>query len=80
MNPRDFLELQEQIDSLKSQSDRAVGALNQDRLRLQRDFDVESVEAARKLITRMDKEQATKEQQLQDELEQFKVDYAEHIA
>ncbi len=79
MNLDDFTRLKKQVERLQRDADRAAGAREQLLETLVKEFEVESIESAQKLLRRLGKEVETLEASYKEERQAFEQEYQERL-
>ena len=71
MTPRELLDLKDERDKLQREADRAEGALQQIRERLQQEFEVSSLKEAERLLRKLEKEEQEAEREAEEKLTEY---------
>lgn len=77
MNLRKFTKLRERLETLRRDEQRAAGARDQLLLRLKTEFGCDSVQAAKKLLAKLEADSDRENGEFQTALKEFEVKYGE---
>lgn len=72
-------QLKDKVENLQKKADRASGALDQIMEQLRKEFKVNTIAEAEKLLAKLQREEEKESERLEKELEQFEKEYGEKL-
>lgn len=76
---KDLEQLKRKAEQLRQQHDRAQGRLEETEKRLKEEFEVDSLEAAEKLLKKLEKEEAAAKEKFDNALEEFNEEWGDKL-
>lgn len=71
----EYQQLKSKVDKVRADADRAAGALERSLSQLKKDFDCGSLEAAEKLLKKLEREERVADQEYADAMAEFQTEW-----
>ncbi len=72
-------QLRDKVESLQKKADRASGGRDQIMTELKKEYEVDTLEEAQKLLTKLEKEESRESRELEKELQEFERQFGERL-